>query len=177
MISLTLPGVSITYQGEEIGMVNNFDISFEETVDPQGLSCGAENYNDEYCSRDPERTPMQWSADPNAGFTSGITTWLPVNENYLTVNVDAQTGEAGSHLEIFRRTLSVRSKISHSGDMVTYSQADVLAFGSSGSDVLFVTAVNFGTTETTVDLSGHFHELIEEGLVIVAGAGGNNPEE
>ena len=44
MISLTLPGVSITYQGEEIGMVNNFDITWGETVDPQGINCGEENY-------------------------------------------------------------------------------------------------------------------------------------
>ena len=37
LITLTLPGVAVTYQGEELGMVNNFDISYEETVDVSGI--------------------------------------------------------------------------------------------------------------------------------------------
>ena len=75
MISLTLPGVSVTYQGEEIGMTNNFDISFEQTVDPRGINCGEEHYNDYGCSRDPERTPFQWDNTENAGFSTGGSTW------------------------------------------------------------------------------------------------------
>ena len=78
MISLTLPGVSVTYQGEEIGMVNNFDITFEETVDPRGVNCGEDHYNDYGCSRDPERTPFQWDGTENAGFTAGDSTWEAV---------------------------------------------------------------------------------------------------
>ena len=39
LITMTLPGVAVTYQGEEIGMVNN-DISYEDTVDPSGCNCG-----------------------------------------------------------------------------------------------------------------------------------------
>lgn len=36
MLTMTLPGVAVTYQGEEIGMLNNFNITFEQTVDPSG---------------------------------------------------------------------------------------------------------------------------------------------
>lgn len=52
-------------QGEEIGMVDGH-ISWEDTVDPSGCNTDdPENYWKS--SRDPERTPFQWSADKNAG--------------------------------------------------------------------------------------------------------------
>lgn len=51
VVSLTLPGVAVTYQGEEIGMVNNMDISYEETVDPRGCNCGPDEYLKPSCSR------------------------------------------------------------------------------------------------------------------------------
>ena len=87
MLVLTLPGVSVTYQGEEIGMINT-NITWEDTLDPAGLACGPQGY--QQCSRDPERTPMQWSGQTNAGFSSANTTWLPVNPNYPWLNVEAQ---------------------------------------------------------------------------------------
>ena len=47
LISLTLPGVSVTYNGEEIGMTNT-DISWEDTIDPAGCNCGPEHYADRF---------------------------------------------------------------------------------------------------------------------------------
>ena len=44
MVSLLLPGVAVTYNGEEIGMVNT-EVSWEDTVDPAGINCGEEHYN------------------------------------------------------------------------------------------------------------------------------------
>ena len=48
------------------------------------------------CSRDPERTPMQWDTSEQAGFTKADKPWLPVNENYLTgINVADQSQANG----------------------------------------------------------------------------------
>ena len=43
MMSLLLPGVAVTYNGEEIGMTNT-DVSWEDTVDPAGINCGEEHF-------------------------------------------------------------------------------------------------------------------------------------
>ena len=71
-------------------MTNNMNITFEETQDPSGIRCGPDHYQE--CSRDPVRTPFQWSQeDPTAGFSSNSSahTWLPVNDDYTEgVNVE-----------------------------------------------------------------------------------------
>ena len=53
------------------------------------------------------RTPMQWNANANAGFTSGASTWLPVNGDHAELNVDKQQKAENSHLKVlFQRFLS-----------------------------------------------------------------------
>ena len=61
---LLLPGVGVTYYGEEIGMTDAY-ISWEDTQDPQGCLAGKANYQSS--SRDPERTPFQWNDSVAAG--------------------------------------------------------------------------------------------------------------
>ena len=63
-LSLLLPGVALTYNGEEIGMEDT-SVTWEQCLDPQGRNAGP----DEYLSytRDLERTPFQWSDADNAG--------------------------------------------------------------------------------------------------------------
>jgi alpha-glucosidase len=57
--------------------------------------------------RDPERTPMQWSAAPNAGFSSA-TPWLPLQSDYTTDNVEAQQSDPASMLCLVRALLALR---------------------------------------------------------------------
>ncbi|XP_073811385.1 maltase A2 [Musca autumnalis] len=82
----TMPGASVTYYGEEIAMAN---VPTECTA----ISCD---------DRDPERTPMQWEPVPNAGFTSGPSTWLPIATDYETYNVQTERMVARSSLNIFK---------------------------------------------------------------------------
>ncbi|XP_070531688.1 amino acid transporter heavy chain SLC3A1-like [Ptychodera flava] len=88
---LTLPGTPTTYYGEEIGMENIW-VSYNDTQDPYAKNnpCCWEEY-----TRDPERSPMQWTPDPpSAGFSETNETWLPVNENYQEgINVEDQKPE------------------------------------------------------------------------------------
>jgi glycosidase len=63
-IGQLLPGVSVTYNGEEIGMENTF-ITWEQCVDPQGINAGPCCYLEK--TRDLERTPFQWDTTTSAG--------------------------------------------------------------------------------------------------------------
>src|SRR5206468_12856712 len=79
---LTLPGLPFIYYGEEIGMTG-------DKPDPR------------------LRTPMQWSAGPGLGFTSG-TAWEQAQPDSLTITVAAQDTDAGSLLNLYRRLIHLR---------------------------------------------------------------------
>ena len=97
MLLLTLRGTPTIYYGEEIGMTD-VDIPPELQVDPARF---------ESIGRDPERTPMQWSAEPGAGFTTGRP-WLPLGPDAARVNVAAERDDPRSILALHRRLLALR---------------------------------------------------------------------
>lgn len=105
MLVMILPGASVTYQGEEIGMTDG-DISWEDTVDPWGCNSNPDIY--EQYTRDPERTPFQWTSGSNAGFTDGPSTWLPLADGYETVNVETESSADRSHLKIYKSLVALR---------------------------------------------------------------------
>jgi len=92
MMMLTLRGTPFIYQGEEIGMTDG-ELTPDQYQDPQGINTGV--------SRDFERTPFHWSAEPNAGFSTG-TPWLPIASNYATVNVESEKRDPHSMLNLYR---------------------------------------------------------------------------
>lgn len=99
-----LPGTPVVYQGDEIAMRDLF-IPYSICKDPMCLK-----NPDMFATtgRDPERTPMQWSSGPQAGFSSNASTWLPVNPDYTTVNVETESKDPTSPLEIMKATLAFR---------------------------------------------------------------------
>jgi alpha-glucosidase len=102
MLLLTLRGTPTIYQGEEIGMTD-VPIPPDRVQDPwerrvPGLGLG----------RDPVRTPMQWDAGAGAGFTSAVDPWLPLPQDWRSVNVAVQEGDASSVLSLYRALLRLR---------------------------------------------------------------------
>lgn len=94
MLLLTLRGTPFVYYGDELGLENG-DIPLEKVQDPPGIRFGLDR------NRDVCRTPMQWDAGPNAGF-SEVEPWLPVSADYATRNAAAQLDDPTSMLSLYR---------------------------------------------------------------------------
>ncbi|KAK2579943.1 hypothetical protein KPH14_007623 [Odynerus spinipes] len=107
MLVTLLPGISVIYNGDEIGMEDR-EFTYAETVDPAGCQAGPDRYRIK--SRDPERTPFQWDDTKNAGFSKSNKTWLPVNNNYKTLNLLAQKLADPSHYKIFKALTTLKRK-------------------------------------------------------------------
>ena len=83
--------------------------------------------------RDGERTPMQWDAsEPQAGFSTSATTWLPVASNYKTVNVQTELKDPNSLLNWYKKLIAMRREMPalHDGGMVMVdtTNASVLSY-------------------------------------------------
>ncbi|MQA89470.1 MAG: DUF3459 domain-containing protein [Gemmatimonas sp.] len=142
MMLLTLRGTPTLYYGDEIGM-RDVEIPAELVQDPW-----EKNVPGKGLGRDPERTPMQWSREPNAGFTRGVP-WLPVSKEYPSTNIEAQRDDPHSMLSLYRRLIDLRrgEPAMEMGDYRTVSAfRDVLAYvrdGRRGEDS-FLVALNLG---------------------------------
>jgi alpha-glucosidase len=98
---LTQRGTPFVYYGDELGMLNA-PLGRDDIQDPAGKL-----YWPMYQGRDPERTPMQWSAEPQAGFSPNPP-WLRVNADFVKRNVAAQDADAHSVLNTYRALLQLR---------------------------------------------------------------------
>lgn len=180
MIDLTLPGASITYNGEEIGMMDVW-ISWEDTVDPQACNTNKDVYDAH--SRDPARTPFQWDDSTSAGFSTNPKTWLPVSPYYKLVNVKRQEGNPRSHLNVYRELVKLRKRITFRyGDLETYAMMDgevlvLIRRIDSLHDTYVVVAnvgrdahmVNFG--DAKMNLNGPmFYEVVDSSSDVVPGS-------
>ncbi|HEL0792905.1 TPA: alpha-glucosidase [Streptococcus equi subsp. zooepidemicus] len=112
-------GTPYIYQGEEIGMtnypferlgdVNDIEsLNYAKEAMANGMS--EEAVLDSICrvGRDNARTPMQWSSQKNAGFSTADQTWLPVNPNHQEINVASALADPDSVFYIYQKLIQLR---------------------------------------------------------------------
>ncbi|MGB0367508.1 MAG: alpha,alpha-phosphotrehalase [Flavobacteriaceae bacterium] len=115
---MSLRGTPYVYQGDEIGMTNvaHPSIDLYDDVETRNAWKAAEEAGKDmeqflkavhWQSRDNARTPMQWNASAQAGFTKGKP-WIPVNKNYPSINVEAAEKDSGSILHYYRKMIAFR---------------------------------------------------------------------
>lgn len=149
MLLLTLRGTPTCYYGDELGM-QDVAIAPELMCDPQGKD------NPEH-SRDPQRTPMQWDASPNAGFCSpSVKPWLPVAPDARTCNVAVEQGDPHSMLILIRTLLLLRRARSalSVGEQRTLDQSNptCLVYQRQYQDQRCLVVLNFSAEEQMVRL-------------------------
>ncbi|TMW50280.1 hypothetical protein DOY81_004632 [Sarcophaga bullata] len=157
MLVMMLPGASVTYQGEELGM-NDGEISWEDTVDPAACNANPDIY--EQTTRDPARTPFQWSAGKNGGFSTADKTWLPMAPGYETLNVDSELAASNSHLKIYKSLVELRqaSKTLQQGSTKYKALNDnvfvVKRYLNNAETLVYV--ANFGKSTQSADIVSNF---------------------
>ena len=148
MLLLTLRGTPTLYYGDEIGLPQAA-IPPDRVQDPleknvPGLGLG----------RDGCRTPMQWDASLNAGF-SRSKPWLPLTADFATRNVADEKGDAKSIYSLYRRLLAAR-RVHPALANGTYrplaAEGDVLAFLREKDGNRVFIALNLGAAPATAPM-------------------------
>jgi oligo-1,6-glucosidase len=160
-------GTPYVYQGDELGMANAPFAAIGDFRDIETL-----NYYAQAAargdvdlatllaamlkmSRDQARTPVQWDASPNAGFTTG-TPWIAVNPDYPEVNAAAEVGRPGSVFEHYRRLIELRHAdpvvIDGDFELLLPEHPAIWAFLRHGPDTQLLVAANFSGDVTAAAL-------------------------
>jgi alpha-glucosidase len=155
MMVQMLPGIAITYYGEELVMADQW-ISYANTIDILACQQGKDNY--EKLSRDPARTPMQWDDSKEAGFSTASSTWLPVADNYKSVNVRKERLDLNSHLNVFKRLTLMRKTraVLQDGNLETVADRNLLIIKREIPGTQLFVILNFGTADQSIRLTDYF---------------------
>ncbi len=149
-------GAALFYYGDEIGMKTTPPARKEDVKDPVGIA-----YWPFYKGRDGERTPMQWDAAPNAGFTTdSAKPWLPVPADSTTINVKAEEAGPDSLFTWYQTLIRLKKTnpafATGSESMLDADNPNVLSWLRKGPDqVSVVVSVNFKAEPQSVSLSVH----------------------
>ena len=130
-----MQGTPYIYQGEELGMTNAHFTTIEEYRDVESFNYYQillENGKSEEealhilseRSRDNARTPMQWSAEKNAGF-SQAEPWIEVQKNYKTINTEVEEKQSDSILNFYKKLIQLRKKLPVIANGTIYSDGKV----------------------------------------------------
>jgi oligo-1,6-glucosidase len=159
-------GTPFVYQGEELGMTNYPFRNPQEHKDLEAVNYytsvlehggyeGAALDGLAKMSRDNARTPMQWDAGPNAGFTTGDP-WLPANPNYTWLNAAAQIDSGESVYAHYQALIRLRHElpILADGDFTPLMADDpqIWAYTRSASDMKLLVIVNCARGPRTLEI-------------------------
>jgi alpha-glucosidase len=159
----SLRGSVCLFQGEELGLIEA-DVPFESLRDPYGIA-----FWPSFKGRDGCRTPMPWSGDAHAGFSSAEP-WLPIPQSHRDNSVAAQQADAQSVLNLTRRFLRWRRKQPAliDGDIRFLDAPEpVLAFVRGSDDARVLVAFNLSNAEAAWEppaLAGRIEVLDGHGL-------------
>ena len=165
-----MQGTPYIYQGEELGMTNTVFNSVDDFRDLESINAYRELvesglYTDEdmfpkiaHKSRDNARTPMQWDASENAGFTTG-TPWIAVNPNYKKINVEDQLKREDSVFNYYKKLIRLRKE----NEIIVYGNYELLlpedenifAYVRTLDNQKLLVVCNFSKTEQKFDFSGY----------------------
>ena len=165
-----MQGTPYIYQGEELGMTNTIFNSVDDFRDLESINAYRELvesglYTDEdmfpkisHKSRDNARTPMQWDASENAGFTTGIP-WIAVNPNYKKINVADQLKREDSVFHYYQKLIRLRKE----NEIIVYGNYELLlpedenifAYVRTLDNQKLLVVCNFSKTEQKFDFSGY----------------------
>jgi alpha-glucosidase len=180
-----MQGTPFIYQGQEIGMTNVQFPSIDDYDDVAvknmyRLKREAGVPHEEIMeiiwasARDNSRTPMQWSTDANAGFTTG-TPWMKVNPNYLQINVGKQENDAESVLSFYKKMIRLKkeNQVFTYGiyDLVDEDHPQIYAYTRRGEEgkVMVMSNLTKSVAEFEVD-EGQFTELLLNNYPVDEGA-------
>ena len=166
MLLLTQRATPFLYQGDELGMTNYpFErIEQYDDVEVKGLwrtlvETGQVPADEllahlRQTSRDHARTPMQWSAAPHGGFTTG-TPWLAANPNHVEINAEAQLADPDSVFHFHRRLIALRRAhpvlVHGSFELLWPDHERVFAYTRTLGDQRCVVMINFGREPQCMD--------------------------
>ncbi|XKL69524.1 hypothetical protein PGB90_007293 [Kerria lacca] len=146
---MMLPGVVYLYYGQEIGMMNGL-VRFDQIQDHLG---GSEKKK--FITRDYERSPMQWDDTMNAGFTSNLEAYLPIDPTYWKLNVERQKAEHNSFYTMFKNLTRLRQtntcKYGELKTQIVSKWMYIISRTLPGYPTYYV-ITNFGPEYETIDL-------------------------
>jgi len=151
MLLLTLRGTPTIYYGDEIGM-HQVPIPPDRMQDPlernlPGIGLG----------RDGARTPMQWEAARHGGF-SRHEPWLPLAADLMTENVNVQTQNPSSMLNLHRRLIALRKQtpaLCRGAYRPVLTQDELLVFARQHEQQSVLVALNLGPKPAAIDFGSH----------------------
>jgi glycosidase len=161
MLLLTLRGAPTLYYGDELGLVD-VPIPADRVQDPwEGNVPGQ--------GRDPERTPMPWTPEPNGGFTRpDVEPWLPLGPAGLGLDVETQQADDRSMLALTRALLHLRRGcrplLEGSWEPLGGLADAVFAFRRTADAERVVVALNLSGAPAGLDIGSEGRVLLSSGL-------------